>query len=124
MGRRVLLAAIPVTLIAFFVAVMLSAGILKRPTGTADDVEAWLSQVEERVIAERWDDALEGAERLASAWRKVAGRIQFSAERLDMLDFRTAIARATGSIKVRDGAGVVVELAEARALWARIGGRY
>lgn len=122
--KRVLLVALPVGLIALFVAVMLSAVVLKLPTGAEDDVPEWLSRVEKRVMAEQWDDALEGAKELADAFSRVTVRVQFSAQLHDILHLRTAIARAEGFIRAQDRAGAIAELAEAQTLWDRIGSRH
>lgn len=124
MLKRVLLIALPVGLIALFIAVMLSAAVLKHPLGNDDDVPGWLSRVEARVMDEQWQEALGGAEKLADALSRVIVRVQFSAQFHDILDLRAAIARAEGFIRARNRAGAMAELAEARTLWERIGSRH
>ncbi|MGI6132529.1 MAG: DUF4363 family protein [Bacillota bacterium] len=124
MLKRILLVALPVGLIALFIAVMLSAAVLKHPLGSDDDVPASLSRVETHVMAEQWQEALEGAGKLADAFNRVTVRVQFSAQLHDILDLRAAIARAEGFIKAQDRAGAMAELAEATTLWDRIGSRH
>ncbi|MBP7892118.1 MAG: DUF4363 family protein [Firmicutes bacterium] len=124
MLKRVLLVALPVGLIALFIAVMLSAAVLKHPLRSDDDVPAWLSRVEAHVMSGQWQEALEGAGKLADALSKVTVRVQFSAQLHDVLDLRTAISRAEGFIKARNRAGAMAELAEATTLWDRIGSRH
>ncbi|HON42236.1 MAG TPA: hypothetical protein PLM74_03780 [Bacillota bacterium] len=124
MLKRILVIALPVGLIALFIAVMLSAAVLKHPLGSADDVPAWLSRVEAHVMDEQWQDALEGARKLADAFNRVTVRVQFSAQLHDVLDLRAAIARAEGFIRAQNRAGAMAELAEARTLWDRIGSRH
>jgi hypothetical protein len=124
MLKRVLLVALPVGLIALFIAVMLSAAVLKHPLRSDDDVPAWLSRVEAHVMSGQWQEALEGAGKLADALSKVTVRVQFSAQLHDILDLRTAISRAEGFIKAQNRAGAMAELAEATTLWDRIGSRH
>ena len=124
MLKRILLVALPVGLIALFIAVMLSAAVLKHPLGSDDDVPAWLSRVESHVMAEQWHEALEGAQKLADAFNRVTVRIQFSAQFHDILDLRAAISRAEGFVKAQNRAGAMAELAEAKTLWDRIGSRH
>jgi hypothetical protein len=124
MLKRVLLVALPVGVIALFIAVMLSAAVLKHPFGSDDDVPGWLSRVEAHVMDEQWHEALEGARRLADALSRVIVRVQFSAQFHDILDLRAAIARAEGFIRAQNRAGAMAELAEARTLWDRIGSRH
>jgi len=122
--KRILLVALPVGLIALFIAVMLSAAVLKHPLGGGDDVPGWLSRVEAYVLAEQWQEALEGAQKLADAFNRVTVRVQFSAQLHDILDLRTAVSRAEGFIKAQNRAGAMAELAEATTLWDRIGSRH
>jgi len=124
MLKRVLLIALPVGLIALFIAVMLSAAVLKHPLGGDDDVPGCLSRVEAHVMDEQWQEALEGAGKLADAFNRVTVRVQFSAQFHDILDLRAAIARAEGFVRAHDRAGTMAELAEARTLWDRIGSRH
>ena len=124
MLKRVLLVALPVGVIALFIAVMLSAAVLKHPFGSDDDVPGWLSRVEAHVMDEQWHEALEGARRLADALSRVIVRVQFSAQFHDILDLRAAIARAEGLIRAQNRAGAMAELAEATTLWDRIGSRH
>jgi len=122
--KRILLVALPVGLIALFIAVMLSAAVLKHPLGGDDDVPGWLSRVEAHVMSGQWHEALEGAGKLADAFNRVTVRVQFSAQFHDILDLRAAIARAEGFVRAQGRAGAMAELAEARTLWERIGSRH
>jgi hypothetical protein len=110
--------AVPVVLIAFFIAVMQSGDYLKRPMGDDDDVQRCIEKVAADVRADDWEAARRDIDKLDKAFRTVTRRIQFSVERDALEGLTLSIARAKGMIEARDKAGALSQMYEADAHWS------
>lgn len=118
---RFLYYAVPLALLAVFVAVMQSGDYLKRPMGDDDDVPRYIQAVAAAVRADDWDRAGQDIEKLDKAYRIVVKRIQFSVERDALEGMALSIARAKGMIEARDKAGALAQMYEADAHWGDLG---
>jgi len=113
--------AIPIALLALFVAVMTTGGILKQPMKQAEDVVQLIEQLEKDVLSQNWESASDHLEKTKKAWTKIVNRIQFSAERDEINELHKALERTGGFIKAEDKGGAMAELAEARNIWKGLG---
>jgi len=119
--KRFLAILIPVALLTIFVLVMVSASYLKKPFGQDDNVPAIIEEIKTDVRSGDWSGAEDGADRLEKAWDIITKRVQFSAERDQLRDARTSIARLKGCIEAADSAGSLAELGEVKEHWTDIG---
>lgn len=119
--RKFLTVAIPIVTLAIFICVMLSGGILKKPLGKNDDFSQAIENAIQDINQDNWVEANKDIENLEKAWKKVIHRIQFSAERDEINDISTSIARLRGAARVEDKANSIIELYEAYHHWSVIG---
>jgi hypothetical protein len=119
--KKFMIRAIPIVTLIFFVLVMLSDNILKKPLGKNDDVPGSIQLTLKAVNAEKWDDAQRNTEALAKAWNKVVKRVQFSAEKDELNYFDANLARLRGAIMTKNKSEATLELSEAYEHWDNIG---
>ena len=119
--RKFLIRAIPIFALAFFVLVMLSNSFLKGPITKDDDIKESIEKVIDNVKEGQWEEADRNTDSLSKAWKKVAHRVQFSAEKDEIEDFTTCIARLRGAIQMQDKSNAIIELYEAYEHWVDIG---
>lgn len=119
--RKIIAILIPAALIAVFILIMLSASFLKEPFGEYDDIQAIAKELKTDINNGDWSEAREQAERLETAWDIITDRVQFSAERDELRDAKTSIARMKGYIEAADRAGSLAELGEVKERWTDIG---
>ncbi|HEX6972724.1 MAG TPA: hypothetical protein VF234_10945 [Limnochordia bacterium] len=121
MLRRIAAYAVPVVILAGFLAVMISDEWLRGPFSADDDVQAKLERLQQAVIAGDWEGAAREHVALEASLRRVIGRVQFSIERDQINRLRLEIAGLGGAIAARDSAAALVELSEAAAVWQGLG---
>lgn len=119
--RKFIAILIPILIIGCFIFVMESASFLKTPRSSDDDVIGLIRTIENDIGRDDWKTAKENAEKLSQAWRIVAKRVQFSAERNQLIDAELNIARAKGYIEANDKIGTLAELYEIEEHWKDIG---
>lgn len=112
---------IPVILLAFFIAVMTTGALLKKPMGKKDDLIHYIELMEEEILEQNWKEASDHLSDAKKAWKKVVTRIQFSAERDEINELHKTLDRTSGFIKAEDKGGAMAELAEARNIWTELG---
>src|SRR5690625_5884499 len=112
---------IPIIILALFIAVMTTGAALKKPMSDNDDVLHLIEKTETEILNQEWDTASEHLSKAQKAWKKVAMRIQFSAERDEINTLGKTFDRTSGFIKAEDKAGAMAELAEARSIWKELG---
>lgn len=119
--KKIVVYLLPVITLGCFIIIMTSAPYLKQPTGDNDNIVKIIAQIKEDVNNEKWAEASETAGSLYDAWDIISKRVQFSAERNELLNGQTNIARINGYIEAKDKAGVFSELSELRDHWNDIG---
>lgn len=118
--RKVVYYSIPIITLVMFALVMLSGTYLKNSRSIEDDFPAHLESVKSDISSEQWDNAASNIDKLYNAWKKVARRVQFSAERDEMNDIDINLSRLRGAIDAKDKSIALVELSEARMHWDNI----
>lgn len=109
-----------VPVVAF--AVLLNAGqVLKRPTGTGDDVLGHLHAVEQSVLAEDWVSAGSAWDRTQAAMDRVGRRIQIDAEKGEMQDLAEELARLRGTIQAREQGAALEHVSVLKSLFHELG---
>jgi len=112
---------IPIISLALFIAIMTTGTVFKKPMSENDDVLTLIEKVEEKILNQNWDTALDHVSETKKAWKKVSKRIQFSAERDEINTLGKTLDRTEGFIKAKDKGGAMAELAEARSIWQELG---
>ena len=113
--------AIPIVTLIFFIIVMLSGDILKRPLGADDNIPLCIETVVQDIKQENWETASQNTDKLNKVWEKVVKRVQYSAERDEIDDLSMSIARLRGAIQAEDKATGLTELSEAYEHWKMLG---
>ncbi len=121
MGGRLWRVLAPVLLLLVFIVVMTSDWWLKRPFGEHDDVQMYFQTVRDNVQAGDFQRAATEGEKLRAAWRAVATRVQFSAERDQLRGLNVTLARLQAAIMAEDQPAALIELAEAEEHWRDLG---
>ncbi|MHC1723952.1 MAG: DUF4363 family protein [Aminipila sp.] len=119
--KKIVMYLLPIVTLGCFILIMTSATYLKQPTGDNDNIVKLIKEIKEDVTNERWADASEKGDSLYEAWDTVSKRVQFSAERNELLNGQTNIARVNGYIEAENKAGVFSELSELKEHWDDIG---
>lgn len=119
--RKIIAVLIPSALLVFFILVMVSSSFLKESFGENDNIPDIIAEIKADINNGNWSDARNGADRLDEAWNIIINRIQFSAERDEIRDAKTSIARMKGYIEANDKAGSLAELGEVKKHWMDIG---
>lgn len=115
--RKFVYYSIPIITLVLFVLVMLSGTYLKKPRSTEDNFPQHLEAVKTHISNEQWDNAASDIDKLYTAWKKVARRVQFSSERDEMNDIDINLSRLRGAIDAKDKSIALVEISEARMHW-------
>ncbi|MDU1321159.1 MAG: DUF4363 family protein [Clostridium botulinum] len=119
--RRFLVRTIPIVALSFFIAVMLSAGYMKKPRSQGENVDEFISITIEYVKNEDWSNAEKEVEKLNLAWNKVLKRVQFSSE-LDQINYLSeSIDKAKGGIIAEDKGISLSNLTSFYEEWKNIG---
>lgn len=113
--------AIPIVLLALFIAIMTTGALLKKPMANDDDVMQLIEQTEDNILNQNWEKASIHLKEAKKAWSKVVRRIQFSAERDEINELHKALERTGGFIRAEDKGGAMAELSEARNIWTELG---
>lgn len=119
--KKSLSIAIPIFLIAIFVAAMTTGSFLKQPMASDDDVMLSIEKMEDEILNQDWEKASAHLKDAKKAWKKVVVRIQFSAERDEINELHKALERTGGFIQAEDKGGAMAELAEAQNIWKELG---
>ena len=119
--RKLLVIAIPIVVLVFFVLVMLSGDVLKQSLGKDDNVPQSIEAVIQDVSRDNWEAALQNTDALERVWDKVVTRVQFSVERNEINAFSTNIARLKGALQAKDKSIALTELNEAYEHWKDLG---
>ncbi|PYE49099.1 DUF4363 family protein [Paenibacillus barcinonensis] len=116
-----LLYAIPIVMLLLFIAVMISAPLLKKPLGTQDRLLESIQLLEKHVQVKQWSEAKAQADYAMQAWDRIVNRIQFSVERESIYDILGALARMQGGIAAKDDQAIMEEIYYFYALWDNLG---
>jgi len=100
-----------------FIAIMTTGGLLKKPFSEKDNVKSCIESVKRDVESENWIEAKENLTKLKTAWKIVGNRVQFSAERNEMIAIDRNIARLNGSLEAEDKVSALIELSELSLNW-------
>ncbi len=119
--KKIAAVLLPSVLIAFFILIMISAPFLKKSFGENDNLPVIIEEIKSDVNSGNWVGAKSGADELEDAWDIITSRVQFSAERDELKDAKTSIARMKGYIEANDRAGSLAELGEVKEHWTDIG---
>lgn len=119
--RKFLTIAIPILTIILFICIMQSSRFLKKSFGKDDDIAQCIEKITEMVEQDDWEDARKGVDDLDKAWEKVKTRVQFSAERDEVNNITTNIARLSGAIEAEDQGNAFMELKACYNHWENIG---
>lgn len=119
--RKFLVISIPIFALSFFVLIMLSGSILKKPLGKDDNIPESIQLIIQDVESENWEGANVKTENLTNTWEKIVKRVQFSSERDEINSFDTSIAQLRGAIMAKDKSGSFMALNEAYEHWDGLG---
>ncbi len=120
--RKFLIITIPIVTIVFFILVMESDILLKRPLGNNNNsIPKSINTVINDIQRDDWDKAVKDTNNLSEVWKKIVRRVQFSSERDEINAFSINLARLRGSILAKDKAGAFSELYEAYEHWEDLG---
>ena len=119
--KKIIAYSIPIIMLGFFVLIMTTGQILKKPMEEGEDVAKYISIIVEDVKEENWNRAEEDRQKLATAWGKIVPRIQFSVERDEIYNININLARLRGIIMGKDQAGALAELGEIYENWRELG---
>ena len=119
--RKFLVITIPIVSLIFFIAIMLSTSILKKPLGIEISIPDSIQLIIEDVESNNWDAANEKTQSLSKTWEKILKRIQFSSERDEINSFQSSIARLDGAIMAKDKSASLIQLKEAYDHWDGLG---
>lgn len=119
--KKLIAVFIPVTLITFFILIMISAPFLKKSFRDNDNVPAIIEEVKNDVNNDNWTEARDSADELEAAWEIIISRVQFSVERDELKEIKTSLARINGYIEANDRAGSLAELEAVKEHWTDLG---
>jgi len=109
-----------VPIIAF--AVLLNLGTpLKRPMGKEDDLFGQILITESAVLAEDWSAAGAAWEKTHRAMDLVSKRIELAAERREIEDFYTELARLRGDIQGHERGSALEHISVLKSLYTELG---
>src|SRR5690554_2416048 len=111
---------VPILVILIFIFVM-NATYIFQPF--IKSVPSYFIEIEESVLNEDWDEAMEKVNTLYKELRKDKFLwMQFSIERKEMNDLITNMHQLKGSIKIKDVSNSINTLYEMRSNWNNLGG--
>ncbi len=119
--RKIITVAIPIITIILFVLVMQSGSIVKKLLGKEDMITRHIEHIVQEVNQNDWDKVGALVEELEDDWKKMLFKIQLSAERDEINDINTTIARMRGAVLAEDKTNLLIELKEAKSHWDRLG---
>lgn len=119
--RKLLVIAIPIVTLAFFILVMNSDNIFKYSLGKDNNIPQSIEKLTQYIQNEKWEEASNQTEKLSDSWKKVVKKVQFSAEKDEINAFNVNIARLRGAIMAKDKLNSFMELTEAYEHWENIG---
>ncbi len=119
--RKFIITVIPIVLLIFFVFLMFSGYMLKKPLGQNDDIEQSINDIIEVVNNGFWEEANSKIKDLDKAWDKVITRVQFGSERDEINNFSICLARLQGAVRAKDKPSALMELYEAYNHWVELG---
>ena len=119
--RKFLVITIPIVTLAFFILIMLSSSILKKPLGKDNNIPESIQLIIKDVESENWESASDKTENLSNSWKHIVKRIQFSSERDEINSFDTSIAHLRGAIMAKDKSASFIALNEADEHWNGLG---
>lgn len=94
---------------------------LKRPMGSEDDLMGRILVTESAVLASDWSAAGEAWEKTHAAMDLVSRRIELAAERREIEDFYTELARLRGDIQGHERGSALEHLSVLKALYEELG---
>lgn len=102
---------------AFFV--MSAAGVLKQPLSAADDVLAHIEALDRATDRPEpdWDQAEHIRRSLKEAWERVRVRVQFVAEKDDIVRIGRTIDELKGAIYAQDFSMTKRQIETLRSIW-------
>jgi len=100
---------------SFFI--MSATALLKQSFGPDDDVPAGIEALEQAVDRLEWNEAESAHRGLESAWERVRRRVQFVAEKDDIVRMRRTIDELRGSIAAQDRATAKVQIESLKSIW-------
>lgn len=110
--EKIIKRIIPIVVLAIFVAVMTSGGLLKRPFGRSDNVSEYALSLKKDVLNENWNQADTDLSKLKHAWDTVEKRVQFSVERSELTIIEICISHIDGAMLTHDKTAILIELSE------------
>lgn len=118
--KRILPYLVPIALLIFFILVMNGGDYLKKPRGTHDDFNLYMSQMITNVENSQWQQAGHDYKKLGAAWKKIIPRIQFSVEKDEITAINVNFARLEVYLSAKDKEQALAELKEARLHWTHL----
>jgi len=116
MNKITVYIATALTIIAFII-LMNAGNYLKSPQGQTDNFPLYIKLLTGNIKTEQWKSAEENSEKLATAWRKIIPRIQYSVEKDEINAINVNLARLRAYIAARDKSNALAELNEAFEHW-------
>lgn len=104
-----------------FIIIMTTGSILKHSFHEKDRVMYHVEQLYSDILNKKWTEAYHRLDDVQEAWKHVVRRIQFSAERNEINDFKINLERVRGFIVAKDQGGALADLAEIVFIWQELG---
>lgn len=118
--KKLLLALIPIALLAFFITIMLSGNYFKKPRNPSEDIVSFMQSTVSNIDKEDWNNVNKDIVSLEKAWKSIVPRIQFSVERDEMYNIGVNIARLKGASAAKDKSGALMEIYEMKENWEEL----
>lgn len=118
--KKFLLYLIPILTLAFFIFIMNSGSLLKKPIGNEDRLYEAVLQIEADIREKNWDKASKNIDYAETAWKKIVRRIQFSVEKEYIIEISGTLSRIKGGIKFEDDKAIMEEIYYFYELWDKL----
>ena len=120
MPNKTLLYAIVGIILVFFILLMLSGTILKKPFSQDDDFNYHLNQIRLAITNDKWEKADNSLKDIEIAWGKVRPRVFFSADQDDIRLIDERIAMLKANVEVREKGLALETVAILQVSWDSI----
>lgn len=101
---------IVIVVLSVFILIMNAGGVLKKPFAQDDDFLGTLTQYEQSIQSENWEEADIQLHELETAWSKIQSRIQFSVEKGRLYELESSMATLHGTNAAQDKKLTIIEI--------------
>ena len=117
---KALLYIIPAMTIIAFLVVLSSFGFIKGNLSAGKQIPATIDKLEELVMNEAWEEALQEKKKLQQNWDKLAPLIQISTTEENIKDFSRTLNALEGYLRVKEKGLSLAEVQIIRFSWQQL----